>query len=269
MTIKQCIALVLCSTNFLMTLTEEMEELLKRVQSILKTYDYLVPFLTQEWNHLQFSINGGKGVSSSRNTCTIIQTGMHCDIMRCIQCLPISNSQAINSIVAIITVGDSRILTMERVEWSDGPTNHVLETQYFILSHNSLFLLHPMDERPTRRDSGSTRLSYWRHGAVRLACSTQECNDCCDEKCQAMNQNIVSFALAFRRCSHTRIIDPITNVEPLSDDIRSKLKLPKLNETEKERNTHASNMLKEYCSEKFDEWLYSATKHVRKQYYNK
>lgn len=124
-----------------------MEELLTRVHSILHSYDYLAPFLRDKFNHLQFSINGGKGVCSDTNTCTIIQTGMHCDMRYTysdangIQCSPKLNSQAINSIVAIITVGHSRLLRMERVEWRNGPTDHVLETRYFILSHNSLFLL--------------------------------------------------------------------------------------------------------------------------------
>ena len=130
-----------------MKLTAEMEELLTRVHSILHSYDYLAPFLRDKFNHLQFSINGGKGVCSDTNTCTIIQTGMHCDMRYTysdangIQCSPKLNSQAINSIVAIITVGHSRLLRMERVEWRNGPTDHVLETRYFILSHNSLFLL--------------------------------------------------------------------------------------------------------------------------------
>jgi hypothetical protein len=90
--------------------------------------------------------------------------------------LTVLNSQEINSLVVIITVGHSRVMALERVVWAPGEEEHdkVLETKYLVLSHNSLFILHPLDERPSLRDTGSKQLSYWKHGRVRLMCTNAE-----------------------------------------------------------------------------------------------
>lgn len=113
---------------------------------------------------------------------------LYCDTIfsfskeRGIHCLQSKNSQAPNSIVAILTVGHSRISTMERVKCENGPTDQVLETRHFVLSHGSLFVLHPLDERPSVRDG---IMSYWKHGDVRLACTNPFCKDrCVVEQCQ-------------------------------------------------------------------------------------
>ena len=156
------------STNYLRPITDDMKVLLHDVQQILHRHQYLQPFLL-DFNHIQFSINGCKGALDS--TCNIVQTGSHCDVkysfshQKGIYCCPTNNSQNINSIVAILTVGNSRVITFERVLWGGSKhteTDTVLETRYFILSHGSMFILHLTDERPALRDQKKDRLSYWR-----------------------------------------------------------------------------------------------------------
>ena len=110
-----------------------MNKLRIKVQTILRNYNYLAPFLKEDFNHVQFSINGGKGMAHI-NPPAVVQTGIHCDTIysfskeRGIYWSQSKNSQAPNSIVAILTVGHSRIMTMERVKWMNGHTDHVLET---------------------------------------------------------------------------------------------------------------------------------------------
>jgi hypothetical protein len=257
-----------------------MNDLRIKVQTILRKYTYLAPFLKEDFNHVQFSINGGKGVGGiSINTPTIIQTGLHCDVAysfskeRGIHCKESKNSQVPNSIVAILTIGHPRILTMERVKWENGTTEKVLETRHFVLSHHSLFLLHPTDERPSRRDgSNNDILSYWRHGNVRLACSNPLCKDRCHApQCSTRNSHIVSFSLAFRTCCHSRIIDARTSLEPLRDDVRAVLNLDALEELHKERNEKAEVMLNAYqndgTAETFNIWLRTATRKVMQEFY--
>jgi hypothetical protein len=221
------------STNYLRELTDDMNLLRVKVYSILEQHQYLVPFL-KPFNHLQFSINGNKGIQQEK-TCQNIQTGMHCDMSYSfsdkngIQCLPTMNSQEFNTVVAIITVGHSRIIKFERVAWDKGVTGEVLETRYFILTHLSLFLLHPLDERPALRDKGSKVLSIWRHGDVRLLCNNNSCRGRCDATCHVENENIVSFSLALRCCNHSSIIDTETDTPPVSNDDRKRLRLPPLN----------------------------------------
>ena len=111
------------STNYLRELTNDMNSLMDKVYSILHQHQYLVPFLKQ-FNHLQFSINGNKGIQQEKTRQN--QTGMHCDMSYSfsdkngIQCLPTMNSQEFNTIVAIITVGHSCIIKFERVAWDKG-----------------------------------------------------------------------------------------------------------------------------------------------------
>mmetsp|Transcript_13933 Transcript_13933/g.28414 ORF Transcript_13933/g.28414 Transcript_13933/m.28414 type:complete len:188 (+) Transcript_13933:803-1366(+) len=186
--------LLFASTNILLTrhcfqhqlfkprpITEDMQSLQRQVHSKLKQHAYLVPFL-KTFNHLQFSINGNKGYHTS--TCGMIQTGMHCDVTYSfskdegIHCSPSMNSQEVNTIVAIITIGHPRVITFERVIWREGPTDVVVEKKYFILSHGSLFILHPLDERPALRDKNdNTTLTYWKHGGVRMMCNNQTCDN--------------------------------------------------------------------------------------------
>lgn len=266
------------STNYLRELTNDMNSLMDKVYSILHQHQYLTPFLKQ-FNHLQFSINGNKGLPKQK-TCQMKQTGMHCDIAYSfnekngIQCLPAMNSQELNTIVAIITVGHSRIIKFERVAWDKGVTRdrEVLETRYFILTHNSLFLLHPLDERPALRDKGSKVLSIWRHGDVRLLCNNHSCRDRCNKTCHVENENIVSFSLALRCCNPSSIIDTETDTPPLSDDDRKRLQLPPLNDAQKERNINATIELQKYCQSGskaiFDDWLLRAARKVFDEFYN-
>jgi hypothetical protein len=209
-----------------MSFSDETNSLRNQVYSILLKHQYLAPFL-KEFNHMQFSINGNKGLLPQKS-CSYVQTGFHCDIAysfhktKGIRCLPSMNSQEVNSIVAIITIGHSRTMTFERVVlWNDGPTDIVLERRYFILSHGSLFILHPLDERPALRDGNSHALSYWRHGDVRMLCNNSSCEVKCNGSCHAANEYTCSFTLALRRCIHSRIIDSETDTDPLSDEDRT------------------------------------------------
>lgn len=263
------------STNYLRAMTCNMNKLCRQVQTILLRHSYLLPF-TKDFNHCQFSVYGTKGLKD-KHAPSIIQTGLHCDTSysfskaRGIQCLPSRNSQEENSIVAILTVGHSRTLTMERVVWNDGPTDNVLETRYFLLSHNSLFILHPLDERPSTRDHNSV-LSYWRHGNVRMVCTNPSCYEKCSPVCRDINKNNASFAIAFRSCSHTRIIDHSTSLEPLADEVRSQLNLHKLDELQVQRNIEATEMLQTYASnggeDTFKEWLHLSLQKVLSDFYS-
>ena len=269
------------STNFLRPLTNDMNKLRIKVQDIIRqSYPYLAPFLQQDFNHMQFSINGGKGVPHGKNIAAIEQTGMHTDVTfsfskeRGIHCKETMNSQVPNSIVAILTVGHPRLLTMERVRWNDGVTKEVMETRRFILSHESLFILHSTDERPSRRDGKNNEtLSYWRHGDVKLLCSNPNCTYRCDAQCSALNEHIVSFAVAFRTCSHTRMIERNSNLGPLLDGERKELNLDPLDDTEKDKNKNAAEMLEAYNTDgradNFNKWLCIATKRVMKEFYGK
>jgi hypothetical protein len=263
------------STNYLRELTDDMNLLRVKVYSILEQHQYLVPFL-KPFNHLQFSINGNKGIQQEK-TCQNIQTGMHCDMSYSfsdkngIQCLPTMNSQEFNTVVAIITVGHSRIIKFERVAWDKGVTGGVIEKRYFILTHLSLFLLHPLDERPALRDKGSKVLSIWRHGDVRLLCNNNSCRGRCDATCHVENENIVSFSLALRCCNHSSIIDTETDTPPVSNDDRKRLRLPPLNDAQKERNINATIELQKYYQSGskavFDAWLLGATRKVLDEFY--
>lgn len=81
-----------------------------------------------------------------------------------------------------------------------------------------------------------------------------------------MNEHTASFSLAFRSCSHTRTIDPLTHLEPLDDYTRTKLGLTELKNWQKKRNEEATEKLREYLengeAEKFHDWLRMATNKV-------
>jgi len=252
-----------------------MQSLQCQVHSKLKQHAYLVPFL-KTFNHLQFSINGNKGYHTS--TCGMIQTGMHCDVTYSfskdegIHCSPSMNSQEVNTIVAIITIGHPRVITFERVIWREGPTDVVVEKKYFILSHGSLFILHPLDERPALRDKNdNTTLTYWKHGGVRMMCNNQTCDNRCGPMCTAANKNICSFSLGLRCCTHNRTVDVETWVDPLSDNDRHKFNLSELTRSQKDWNIKASSMLLEYSESgeesTFEDWLLCATQQVCADYY--
>ncbi len=267
------------SSNYLKPITTDMKQLQVLVQEALRKYAYIAPFLVDDFNTVQLSINGSKGVS--KNTPTIVQTGMHCDVgysCRPADGLPVysskMNSQTENSIVVILTIGHPRILTFERLAWpipSEKKDIEVLETRYFVLSHGSTFILNPLDERPARRDSGSNRLSVWSHGDVRLLCNNPQCKSKCNKECFKMNEHTASFSLAFRSCSHTRIIDPLTHLEPLDDHIRAQLGLTVLKDFQKKRNEEATENLREYSDnggdQKFKTWLRKATNKVFEDFY--
>jgi hypothetical protein len=274
-TVNHITVCVIFSTNYLMPLSEDMISLRNQVYSILLQYKYLAPFV-KEFNHIQFSINGNKGLLPQKS-CSYVQTGMHCDISYTfhktegIRCLPSTNSQEVNSIVAIITIGHSRIITFERVVWNDGPTDDVLERRHLILSHGSLFIVHPLDERPALRDVDSHVLSYWRHGDVRMVCNNPTCTVKCHNSCHTANEYTCSFTLAFRRCIHDRIIDSQTNTDPLLDADRTLLGLSPLGANNKDRNDRASKLLHDYKSnggdDNFRRWLLFATQKVMADFY--
>jgi len=163
-------------------------------------------------------------------------------------------------------------MTLERVLWAPGEADHdkVLETKYIVLAHNSLFILHPLDERPSLRDTGSKQLSYWKHGRVRLMCTNTECKTRCNNTCKAKNDGICSFMLGLRACSHLRMIDSSSWVEPMDYNTRRELNLPSLSDLEEEKNGIAINMLEEYVNSgdqsKFNTWLDSAVEKIKREY---
>jgi len=247
------------------------------IHFVLSQYEYLQPFL-RPFNNIQFSINGNNGFSDD-NPCQDTQTGIHTDTTysygknKGIYCSPVLNSQEINSLVVIITVGHSRVMALERVVWAPGEEEHdkVLETKYLVLSHNSLFILHPLDERPSLRDTGSKQLSYWKHGRVRLMCTNAECKTRCNNTCKAKNDGICSMMLGLRSCSHLRTIDASSWTEPMDYNTRCELNLPSLSDLEEKKNGIAIDMLEEYVNSgdqsKFNTWLGNAVDKIKRECY--
>lgn len=253
-----------------------MASLCDKIYFLLSQYEYLQPFL-RPFNNIQFSINGNNGFSDD-NPCQDIQTGIHTDITysysekKGIYCSPTLNSQEINSLVVIITVGHSRVMALERVVWAPGEKQHgmVLETKYLVLTHNSCFILHPLDERPSLRDAGSKELSYWRHGRVRLMCTNTECKTRCNKTCNTKNDGICSLMLGLRTCSHSRTIDASSWTEPMDYNTRCELKLPSLSDLEEEKNSIASDMLEVYVSSgdqsNFITWVGTAVDRIKREF---
>lgn len=70
---------------------------------------------------------------------------------------------------------------------------------------------------------------------VRLCCNNPQCKSKCNKECFKMNEHTASFSLAFRTCSHSRTIDPLTHLEPLDDHTRAQLGLAVLKDFQKRR----------------------------------
>mmetsp|Transcript_31471 Transcript_31471/g.47171 ORF Transcript_31471/g.47171 Transcript_31471/m.47171 type:complete len:370 (+) Transcript_31471:345-1454(+) len=243
-------------------ITDDMGTLRAKLYSILQQHSYLAPFL-KEFNHVQFNIYGDK-VLQQNKTCQYMQTEMPYSFSKKngIQCLPPVNSPEFNTIVATINVGHARSIKFERVAWDNGTTGDVLETRYFILPNLSLFVLHPLDERPALRDRNrsSKVLSIWRHDDTKMLCNNPSCRGRCDGTCQAENEYIASYALVLR-CSR---IDTERDTDPLFDQPQ----LPRLSASHRERMRDAATQLEEYShGESFSAWLLHATQKVEDDFH--
>ncbi len=117
------------------------------------------------------------------------------------------------------------------------------------------------------------RLSYWRHGAVRMMCNKPGCKDRCDENCHKHNKYSCSFSIAFRSCHHTRIVDKATWLDPLTDIDRKDLDLTPLNSRQKQLNDNASSLLELYTQsgdeETFKGWLQQVTSNIWQEFFDK
>ena len=98
------------------------------------------------------------------------------------------NSQKENTPTCVLTIGDSRNLSFQkqkntrynatkRMRWKE------CKTDFFKLKHNSLFVLHPCDERPHTTRGETFR---WRHGVTHFT-----------------GKNQLSLALVFRNVHNT------------------------------------------------------------------
>ena len=100
------------------------------------------------------------------------QLSWHCDQRYCKHgsFMHSQNSQIENTATCILTVGETRVLQFRCVRDSSSgpvPINSVGSTHSFHLSHGSLFVMHPADERKEWRfelDDGD--LTYFQHGNV-------------------------------------------------------------------------------------------------------
>ena len=155
------------------------------------------PPLEEEFNHCTVLIYSGKnnnGISNStlsyHSDCTYDHNGTF---------IKSRNSQKENTCVAVLTVGDSRKLyvrkrvvvdgSLGRKKWRLTDDNCVS----FMLEDNSVFLLHPDDERPTLR-SGDNYISQYVHGGVNIE-----------------NDNDLSIAFVFRVVCIEREYDAISS----------------------------------------------------------
>lgn len=119
-----------------------------------------------------------------------------------------SNSQQKDSPVAILVIGDTRVLRfrlMTHITLVDGTIKKVPVGPEFdvILSHGTLFILDPTDERPLHRDGFGSSVkkmkTFWHH-------SSQGINP----------SDNISFGITLRTCSHFTEVFKRTGVKKLT-----------------------------------------------------
>ena len=173
-----------------------------------KTCSRTKTFLKFPFNHctvLVYSGDNNNGRSNSslayHSDCTFDHNGKY---------ITARNSQRENTSVAVLTLGDSRKLHFRKRLLVEGSTKRPRwamtddKCVTFNLDENSVFLLHPDDEIPSKR-CGDNNLSQYVHGGVNIT-----------------NKNDLSVAFAFRVVCVDREYDPITSKLILKvTDIRS------------------------------------------------
>ena len=162
------------------------------------------------------------------------------------------NSQEKNTCVAVLTIGDMRRLHFKKRILINGNKNRkrwaITDDKgvHFDLKENSLFVLDPTDEIPTRRPNDDD-ISQYVHGGVQIS-----------------NSNDLSIAYAFRVVCVEREYNPISSkLIPQGTDIRSSDSFEsETNINLREAlNTFRSNCLADYSrtfhefvKNKFDQW---------------
>lgn len=107
------------------------------------------------------------------------------------------NSQGQNTPVIIYSLGDSRTLSFRQRSVTNGKKSFLrwktekVPCQKFELTDNSIFVLHPMDEKPTHRPP-SQSLSQFQHGNVDV------------------KDGNMSIALVYRNVTRTLVYDNVT-----------------------------------------------------------
>ena len=164
----------------------------------------LLKCLDKQFNHCTVLIYSGHNNNGSSNSslayhsdCTFDHTGNY---------LPGRNSQAEDSCVAVLTLGDSRTLHFKkriairsksgRKKWIQTDDKGIS----FELSDNSVFMLHPTDERPRVREEDEC-FSQYIHGGIKIT-----------------NNNDLSIAFAFRVVCVDHEYDPVTSKLIVTDD---------------------------------------------------
>ena len=154
-------------------------------------------YLESKFNHCTILIYSGESNNGPSNSslayhsdCTFDHTGKF---------LPGRNSQQENTCVAVLTLGDTRTLHFKkriaqsskigRKKWVQTDDKGVS----FDLTDNSVFMLHPIDEKPCVRE-GDDHMSQYIHGGVKIT-----------------NNNDLSIAFAFRVVSVDHEYDPVTS----------------------------------------------------------
>ena len=165
------------------------------------------PPMNDYFNHCTFLIYSGKNNNGASNStlsyhsdCTFDHSGRY---------IVNRNSQKENTCVAVLTMGDSRVLHFKKrvaVEGGKGKRKWKVTDDVgksFVLGNNSLFLLHPDDEKPRLR-SKDVYLSQYVHGGVNID-----------------NDNDLSLAMVFRVVSVDREYNAITSkLIPNDNDLK-------------------------------------------------
>ena len=162
------------------------------------------------------------------------------------------NSQQENTCVAVLTLGDTRRLHFKKRILIDGNKNRkrwaITDDMgiHFDLCENTIFLLDPTDEIPTRRVGDDDRSQYV-HGGVQIT-----------------NENDLSIAYAFRVVCVEREYNPINSkLIPQESDIRVSDRLEtesnyKLREALDSFRSHHlvsySRTFHDFVRNKFNEW---------------
>ena len=164
---------------------------------INKYTDDSCPPLNNYFNHCTILVYSGKNNNGLSNSTLSFHSD--CTFDHCGRYIPSRNSQKENTCVAVLTVGDSRKLHFKKrvvVAGGKGKKKWKItddDGETFILCNNSLFLLHPDDEKPLLRLKDNY-ISQYVHGGVNI-----------------QNDNDLSIALVFRVVCVDREYNAITS----------------------------------------------------------
>jgi hypothetical protein len=190
--------------------------------------------VTEKFNMLTVLMYFGSDVFADYKGTTL---GYHCDVEYNTQGhYKKDNSQKENTPVVILTMGDPRDVFMKkRVADSNGHwVDHPSEGQFsHCLSSESVFVLHPYDEKPKSRNGVHSNNSQFLHGQVKV-------------------KEGVSMALVFRRVKKTADIHTQNNTRKLDEKDLLYLDHPvnyKGRQTTKPRREHLDDARREMLEE--------------------